>query len=119
MNDQKSVKFDFVPGKRYLFRIINMSGFANHLIYFEGHNMTIVEMDGVATAFTNTSRIKIAASQRYNVIVTALPAGSAGAKKNYGIVSVMDPGMWVGDIIPEGYKGMVFPQVNQHSWIVG
>jgi iron transport multicopper oxidase len=95
-----------------------MSGFASNLIYFEGHNMTIVEMDGVATRPTNTTRIKIAAAQRYNVIVTAFPSGSAASKKNYGIVSAMDLDMFAGDVIPEGYRGMVCSDslLGMRSW---
>lgn len=55
--------------------------------------MTIVEMDGTATIPVNVSKIMIAAAQRYNVIVTALPS----AKKNYGILSAMMPDMFSGD----------------------
>lgn len=55
--------------------------------------MTIVEMDGVATVPVNASKILIAAAQRYNVIVTALPS----AKRNYGILSAMVPSMFAGD----------------------
>jgi len=70
-----------------------MSGFASNIIKFEGHNMTIVEMDGTATVPVNVSKTMIAAAQRYNVIVTALPS----AKKNYGILSAMTPDMFSGD----------------------
>lgn len=42
INDSENVKFNFVPGTRYLFRIISIGGFASNLITFEGHNMTIV-----------------------------------------------------------------------------
>ncbi len=66
------------------FSIINIGGFASKLIKFEGcHDMTIVEMDGVATVSTGTSTIKIASAQQYVMIVTALPT----ATKNYGILS--------------------------------
>lgn len=103
INDSQNVKFSFVPGTRYLFRIINIGGFASNLITFDGHNMTIVEMDGVATVPTVTSTIKIATAQRYVVIVTALPT----ATKNYGILSAMDPGMFSGDTLPADYNGNV------------
>ncbi|KUJ14519.1 iron transport multicopper oxidase FET3 [Mollisia scopiformis] len=96
INNQLDPKFPMVPGKRYLFRIINTSGFASHVIKFAGHNMTIVEMDGVATVPTVTKKIMIAAAQRYFVIVTAL----SNATKNYGVVSAMMPNMFGNNIQP-------------------
>ncbi len=36
INDSQNVQFKFVPETRYLFRIINVGGFASNLIYFEG-----------------------------------------------------------------------------------
>ncbi|CZR62342.1 uncharacterized protein PAC_12239 [Phialocephala subalpina] len=72
----------------------NANGFASNLITLdEGHNMTIVEMDQVATVPTVTSAIKITTAQRYVAIVTALPI----ATRNYGILSPKDPGMFTGD----------------------
>lgn len=96
INDAVKPKFTMIPGKRYLFRIINMSGFASNIIKFGGHNMTIVEMDGVATVPTPVSQIMIAAAQRYAVIVTALPS----AAQNFAIMSAMDPSMF--DVVPVG-----------------
>jgi iron transport multicopper oxidase len=98
-----------VPGKRYLFRIINMSGFASNIIKFQGHNMTIVEMDGVATVPVNASKIQIAAAQRYNVIITALPT----AATNFGILSAMMPDMFLGDSMPADSN------MNVSSWLRG
>ena len=96
INDSQNVQFSIIPGKRYLFRIINMSGFASNIIKFGGHNMTIVEMDGVATVPTNTTKIRVAAAQRYAVIITALPS----AAKNFAILSAMIPSMFSGDPMP-------------------
>lgn len=79
-----------VPGIKYLFRIINMGDIASHIIKFEGHTMTIVEMDGVVTAFTPATVINIAVAQRYLVIVETI----ANADRNYAIISTMDQMMF-------------------------
>ena len=39
----------FVPGKTYRLRILNASAFASFYFWIEGHNMTIIEVDGVRT----------------------------------------------------------------------
>jgi iron transport multicopper oxidase len=96
INDSTNVKFNMVPGKRYLFRIINMSGFASMIIKFGGHDMTIVETDGVATEFTPASQIQIATAQRYAVIIQARP----DATENFAIMSAMMPSMFAGDVMP-------------------
>jgi FtsP/CotA-like multicopper oxidase with cupredoxin domain len=58
--------------------------------------MTIVEMDGVATVPTNTTKIRVAAAQRYTVIITVLPS----AAKNFAIMSTMIPSMFSRDPWP-------------------
>jgi iron transport multicopper oxidase len=38
----------FVPGKTYRLRVINMSAFSAFFFWIEGHDMTIIEADGVS-----------------------------------------------------------------------
>ncbi|KAH6671900.1 multicopper oxidase-domain-containing protein [Halenospora varia] len=90
INDSQHFKFPMVPGIKYLFRIINMRPMASHIIKFEGHTMTIVEMDGVATAFTPATVINIAVAQRYLIIAETI----ANTDRNYGIISTMDQMMF-------------------------
>ncbi|CZR65622.1 uncharacterized protein PAC_15522 [Phialocephala subalpina] len=96
INDQQNTKFNIIPGKRYLFRIINMSGFASNVIKLTAHTMTIVEMDGVATVPKNTTKSMIAAAQGYVVVAQA----AANSTNNYGILSTMMPNMFGTDISP-------------------
>ena len=39
----------FVPGKTYRLRIINTSAFAAFFFWIDGHEMSIIEVDGVST----------------------------------------------------------------------
>jgi iron transport multicopper oxidase len=40
----------FVPGKTYRLRIINTSAFSAFFFWIEGHEMTIIEVDGVSAS---------------------------------------------------------------------
>jgi FtsP/CotA-like multicopper oxidase with cupredoxin domain len=103
MNDTAVVKFQVTPGKTYLFRMINIGAFAAHHVWIEGHDMTIVEVDGAYTQPATTNLIYIAVAQRYAVLVTAKNSTSA----NFPIVGAMDQvsthfGMICGALTGEG-----------------
>jgi FtsP/CotA-like multicopper oxidase with cupredoxin domain len=58
------------------FRLINMSAFTQFYIYFEGHDVTVVEIDGVLTVESApTAGFRIAPGQRVSVLVTGMPDG--------------------------------------------
>jgi iron transport multicopper oxidase len=86
MNDTTGLKFQVTPGKTYLFRMINIGAFAAHHVWIEGHDMTIVEVDGAYTQPATTNLIYIAVAQRYAVLVTAKNSTAA----NFPIVGAMD-----------------------------
>ena len=48
-NDTQNVTVSIEPGKTYLFRMVNIGAFAGQYIWFEGHTMSIVEVDGIYT----------------------------------------------------------------------
>ncbi|KAG6827038.1 laccase [Tricholoma furcatifolium] len=60
-----------VQGKRYRFRIVSMSCDPNYIFSIDGHNMTIIEVDGVNHEPLLVDSIQIYAAQRYSVVVTA------------------------------------------------
>ena len=41
----------FEPGKTYRLRIVNTSAFSGFYFWIDGHNMTIIEVDGVSLHF--------------------------------------------------------------------
>jgi len=60
-----------VKGKRYRFRIINMSAIVPFNFTIEDHNLTVIEADGVNHQPYEVSSIGISAAQRYSVILNA------------------------------------------------
>ena len=58
-------------GKRYRFRIINESARNVFTVSFEGHNMTVIEVDGQPTVPLEVDSIQMLAGQRYSVVVKA------------------------------------------------
>jgi iron transport multicopper oxidase len=86
LNDTQGLKVDVQPGKTYLFRVINVGAFVGMYVWFEGHNMSIVEVDGVYTEPAEASMIYLGVAQRYGVLVTT----KNGTSANFPIVSSMD-----------------------------
>ncbi|KAJ3072331.1 laccase [Podochytrium sp. JEL0797] len=75
-NDPHKI-YNVVQGKRYRLRIINMSAHAAFQVSLDGHNMTVIESDGVYTNPTVVNNLPISTSQRYSVIINATqPVGN-------------------------------------------
>ncbi|KAK3937429.1 Cupredoxin [Diplogelasinospora grovesii] len=98
INEAQNVKFAMVPGKTYLFRIINMGILAGHYLQFDQHDMQIVEVDGVYTMPQTVSQLFVAVAQRYSVIVKAKPT----AAQNFAIVSQFNTDMFGSSVTPAG-----------------
>ncbi|KAJ7108369.1 yellow laccase [Mycena crocata] len=58
-------------GKRYRFRLISMSCDPNWIFSIDGHQMTVIEADGVSTQPLTVDSIQIFAAQRYSFVLTA------------------------------------------------
>lgn len=86
MNDTQNLTTLVEPGKTYMFRIINMGAFAAQYLWFEGHSMQIVEVDGVYTEATETDMIYLTAAQRYSVLIKTKNDTSS----NFAYVGSMD-----------------------------
>jgi iron transport multicopper oxidase len=85
-NDTQNLTVPIQPGKTYLFQVVNIGAFAGQYIWFEGHNMTIVEVDGVYTDQAEAEMIYVAAAQRCSFLITTKNETTA----NYAFVSSMD-----------------------------
>ncbi|KAI0113548.1 Cupredoxin [Nemania sp. FL0031] len=85
-NETQNLTVAVEPGKTYLFRMINIGAFAGQYVWFEGHNMTIVEVDGVYHQPAEAEMIYIAASQRCSFLITTKNETTA----NYAFVASMD-----------------------------
>jgi len=86
MNDTQNTHVKIQPGKTYLVRLINMGAFAATRVWFEGHTMRVVEVDGVWTEPMEASMVYLTVAQRYSVLITA----KNDTASNFPIVSSMD-----------------------------
>jgi len=86
INDTQNVTVNVQPGKTYLFRMINIGAFAAQYVWFEGHTMRVVEVDGIYTEPAEADMLYITAAQRYSVLVTM----NNDTKSNFAFVGSMD-----------------------------
>lgn len=105
-NETQNLTFQMRPGRRYMFRLINLGAFAAQYVWFEGHTMSIVEVDGIYTEPADADQIYITAAQRYSVIITA----KNDTNSNYAFVGSMDQDLF--DTIPAGLNN------NVTGWLV-
>lgn len=85
-NDTQNLEFSVRPGQTYLVRLVNMGAFAGQYIWFEGHEMTIVEVDGVYTEPATADMIYLATAQRCSFLLTMKNETDV----NYAFVASMD-----------------------------
>lgn len=86
MNDTQNLTISVQPGKTYMFRVVNIGAFAGQYLWFEGHKMRIVEVDGVYTKNAEAEMIYVSAAQRVSFLLTTKNETSA----NFPIVASMD-----------------------------
>nr|5E9N_A Chain A, Laccase 2 [Steccherinum murashkinskyi] len=58
-------------GKRYRMRLVSISCDPNYLFSIDGHDMTIIEVDGVNSQQLTVDQIQIFAAQRYSFVLNA------------------------------------------------
>ncbi|EMR64985.1 putative multicopper oxidase protein [Eutypa lata UCREL1] len=105
-NDTQNLNIDVQPGRTYLIRMINMGAFAGQYIWFEGHNMSVVEVDGVYTKPAVAEMIYLSAAQRCSFLLTT----KNETTENYAFVGSMDTTLF--DTLPEDLN------YNVTGWLV-
>lgn len=58
-------------GTRYRFRLVNIACDPNYTFSIDGHSLTVIEVDGIATQPYIVNEIQIYVGQRYSFILTA------------------------------------------------
>ncbi|KAG7117916.1 Iron transport multicopper oxidase fetC like protein [Verticillium longisporum] len=106
MNETQNLALSVEPGKTYLIRVINMAAFAAQYLWFEGHNISIVEVDGIYTKPAEASMIYLAAAQRCSFLLTTRNDTS----QNFPIVGSMDTDLF--DQLPDDLNW------NVTGWLV-
>ncbi|KAK4167342.1 putative multicopper like protein [Cladorrhinum sp. PSN259] len=95
IGETRNLKVDVVPGTTYRIDMINMGALAAQYIRFEGHNVTVIMIDGVYTHPIETDMIYIAPAQRYSFLITI----KDGETANFPFVASMDLDMF--DQVPK------------------
>jgi iron transport multicopper oxidase len=86
INETQNLAVKIQPGKTYLVRMINIGAFAAQYVWFEGHTMRVVEVDGIYTEPMDAEMIYLTAAQRCSVLITAKNDTSS----NFAFVGSMD-----------------------------
>lgn len=105
MNETQNFKLPVKPNTTYLFRVINIGAFAGQHVWFEGHKMRIVEVDGVYTEAAEADLIYLSAAQRCSFLVTT----KNETNENFAFVASMDTTLF--DQLPEDL------QYNVTGWL--
>ncbi|KAJ5104624.1 hypothetical protein NUU61_001971 [Penicillium alfredii] len=91
INDSTNTKIKVEPNKTYLVHVICVGNFPGHTWVFDGHDMTVVEVDGVYVEpyQAKDKFLRIATGQRTSVLIHTKPDTS----KNFAIWDTMDVNM--------------------------
>lgn len=113
INDSTNTKIKVLPNKTYLVRIVCIGNWPGHTWVFDGHEMTVVEVDGVYTEPypVGDKFLRIATGQRMSVLIKTKPDTS----KNFAIWDTMDVNMmffFEDRPIPSNYNP------NATAWLV-
>jgi iron transport multicopper oxidase len=88
----------FVAGRTYRLRLLNSAAFAMFYVHIDGHQMRVIEADGVDCEEYPVDYISLGVAQRYSVLVTALETTDF----NYFFHADFNPDMF--DVIPDGQQ---------------
>jgi iron transport multicopper oxidase len=88
----------FEAGKTYRVRLINMSALSMYHFWIEGHDMNVIEADGVDTEAHSVDLVSVAVAQRYSLLITARNDSS----ENWLIHANLDPEMY--DQVPDSLQ---------------
>jgi iron transport multicopper oxidase len=113
INDSTNTKIKVEPNKTYLVHIICVANWPGHTWVLDGHEMTVVEVDGVYVEpyVTGSKMLRVAPGQRTSVLIHTKPDTS----KNFAIWDTMDINMmfiYENRTIPANYN----PNVT--AWLV-
>lgn len=86
LNDGQNRSLSVQPGKTYLLRVINPGNFVGAYLKVAGHNLTIVEVDGVYTEPYTVDLLYLTVAQRYSVLLTT----HASTSQNFLIQAALD-----------------------------
>ncbi|CAG8126824.1 unnamed protein product [Penicillium salamii] len=113
INDAVDTKIKVLPNKTYLVHIICIGNFPGHTWVIDGHEMTVVEVDGIYTDPypAGDKFLRVATGQRMSVLIHT----KSDTSKNFAIFDTMDVNMmffYEHSTPPPGYNP------NATAWLV-
>ncbi|CAG8013593.1 unnamed protein product [Penicillium olsonii] len=113
INDAVDTKIKVLPNKTYLVHIVCIGNFPGHTWVIDGHEMTVVEVDGVYTEPypAGDKFLRVATGQRMSVLIHT----KSDTSKNFAIFDTMDVNMmffYEHSTPPPGYNP------NATAWLV-
>ncbi|KAJ2492799.1 ferroxidase fet3 [Coemansia sp. RSA 2050] len=101
-NGKESPNLHFEPNKTYRLRLLNIGSSFMFRFGIEGHDMHVIEVDGVATDKQKVNSVLLGVAQRVSVLVTAQPESTSNYRYHFDILS---------DIFPD------LPEYNPRSYL--
>lgn len=86
MNDMVDFQTYIVPGRTYLFRVLNIGALKTLKFWIEGHDLEVVEVDGISVHPESANAISLATGQRYAFILRT----KEDRNKNYAMSAAVD-----------------------------
>ena len=113
INDSQNNTFKVKPGKTYLIRMIDMANFPGVAVWFQGHNMTAVAVDGVDVEpkYMGEKMLRLAPAQRWDILITT----KNDTSQNFVIFTTLDVNML---FPPLGIPTIPTFNGNATAWIV-
>lgn len=107
-NENKDTLIKCSPGKEILLRVINSSGLAQFYVFIDGHDMRVVELDGIEIVPKKVEVILLGAAQRASII---FKCDAGDTSKLYTVRFMYDLDMF--DSVPEGtHEAKMFISYN-------
>jgi FtsP/CotA-like multicopper oxidase with cupredoxin domain len=90
-----SYKIRLVAGKTYRLRLINAAGFSSFFFAIDGHNMTLIEIDGIEYTPTQLQMLELSVAQRISVLIKPTKVGSfwIRARLDQNIYTYVNPSL--------------------------
>ncbi|KAJ1728911.1 ferroxidase fet3 [Coemansia biformis] len=105
VNANNTQSLQFTPGKTYRIRLVSMMSLPLWEFTIDGHEMQIVEVDGVRTKPSTVNVVRMSPAQRISVLVTAKESTSMNYQ--YHVTMFGDYLPAIAGVFPSVYNGTV------------
>ncbi|KAI8320857.1 hypothetical protein GQ54DRAFT_334452 [Martensiomyces pterosporus] len=91
MDGAKAPTLNFMPGRTYRIRLLNIGSTAMFRFGIEGHDMYVIEADGISTVSRKVRSVVVGTAQRVSVLVTAKPSASMNYRYRFELFTDIFP----------------------------